>query len=137
MFEKLRASLYNTFSITPGSRDYTLRPRGFLGVRFGKSHGTVNNGCQRCQKVSYFARNWPRYIHDVSIVIKQIKSQHFFAHRQKCRDISSMATADRCEPGIKCSPEKNVNFLDDINNKTKRLKALQVLITKWGHYVTF
>ena len=40
------------------------------------------------------------FIHDVSIVIKQIKSRHFLAHRQKCGDISSMATAARCEPGI-------------------------------------
>ena len=50
--------------------------------------------------VSYSARNWPQYIHDVSIVIKQIKSQHFFAHRQNCHDISSMTTAARCEPVI-------------------------------------
>ena len=78
---------------TPSSRDYTLRLRGFLCVRFGKWHGAVYNCCQRCRTVREIS-------HDVSIVITQIKSRHLFAHRQKCRDISSMPTAVRCELDI-------------------------------------
>ena len=75
---------------TPSSRDFTLR------------HDMVHNDWQslRCRKVPYGARNWPWYIHDVSILIKQFKSRHFLAHRQKCLNISSMPTAARCEPGI-------------------------------------
>ena len=43
------------------------------------------------------------FIHDVSIVIKPIKSRHFLklARRQKCRDILSMPTDARCEPDIR------------------------------------
>ena len=87
---------------TPSSRNYTLRPRGFLGVRFGKWHGAIHNDCLRYRKVSYCARNWPWYTYDLSILIQQIKSRYFFAHRQKCLDILStcMPTAARCEPGI-------------------------------------
>ena len=53
----------------------------------------VGQGVVRCE-------NWPRYIHDVSIVITQIKSRHIFAHRQHCRDIAGMPTAARYERTI-------------------------------------
>ena len=53
----------------------------------------MSKGVVRCE-------NWPRYIQDVSILIKQIESRQFFAHRQKCRDISSMPTAARYELAI-------------------------------------
>ena len=106
-----RTTVEPNAGFTPISRDYTLRPRGFLSIRFGKCHGTVNNGYQRCRKVSYGARNWTRYIHDVSIGIKHIKSRQFLAHRPKCRDISSMPTADRCEQGIMpCGKSRTVRF---------------------------
>ena len=68
-------------------------------VCFG-AYGFKSDTIQYIAVVSYGARNWPRYIHDVTILIKQIKSRHFFSHRQKFRDISSMHTAARCEPAI-------------------------------------
>ena len=95
MYEDKYFTSYAGF--TPSSRDYTLRPRVCSGAPFGKWHGTVHDGCPRCRTVS---RNWPIYIHNVSILITQIKSRQYFSHHQKCRDISSVPTADRCEPAI-------------------------------------
>ena len=58
---------------------------------------TVVKGVERCRTVREIGHD----IHDVSNVIKQIKSPHFFAHRQNCRDIfKSMPTAVRCERAI-------------------------------------
>ena len=59
----------------------------------------VVKGVERFRTVREIGQD---FIQDVSIVIKQIKSRHFLAHRQKCRDISSMHTAARCEPGNMC-----------------------------------
>ena len=58
---------------------------------------TVVKGVEMCPTVWEIGHN---IIHDVSILIKQIKSRPFFAHRQKCSDISSMPTVAWCELAI-------------------------------------
>ena len=64
---------------------------------------TFVKGVERCCTVREIDHD---IIHDVSILIKQIKLLQFFAHRQKCRDISSMPTAAWCELAIRISIEK-------------------------------
>ena len=59
----------------------------------------VIKGVVRCRTVREIGHYM--IIHDVSILTKQIKARHFFAHRQKWRDIASMPTAARCELGIR------------------------------------
>ena len=92
---------------------YTLRPRGFWGVLLESNttrYITVAKGVVRCEKLATIYT-----IHDLSIVIKQIKSRHFFAHRQKCRDISSMPTADRYELAISVPKKTYRERLQDYN----------------------